>query len=67
MKCLLKFFPSFNQLTLYLPPSTYTYSVAVPLIVMGTCRMDNYTLQVTGEENYITGNVRLLDFKAVRK
>ena len=34
---------------------------------METCRIDDYALQVTGEENYITGDVRLLDFKAVRK
>lgn len=31
------------------------------------CRIDNYVLQVTGEENYITGDIRLLDFKAVRR
>ncbi|XP_065912685.1 phosphatidylinositol 4,5-bisphosphate 3-kinase catalytic subunit gamma isoform-like isoform X2 [Dysidea avara] len=29
--------------------------------------MDNYVLQVTGEESYITGDIRLLDFKAVRR
>lgn len=31
------------------------------------CRIDNYALQVTGEENYVTGDIRLLDFKAVRR
>ena len=31
------------------------------------CRIDSYALQVTGEENYITGDIRLLDFKAVRR
>jgi len=29
--------------------------------------IDNYVLQVTGEETYIAGDVRLLEFKAVRR
>jgi len=29
--------------------------------------IENYVLQVTGEETYIVGDVRLLDFKAVRR
>lgn len=42
-------------------------SVVIDYIGMGMCRIDNCALQVTGEENYITGDIRLLDFKAVRK
>ena len=37
------------------------------MIAYNDCRIDNYALQVTGEENYVTGDIRLLDFKAVRR
>ena len=35
--------------------------------MMEICRMGNYISQVTRDENYITGNIRLLDFKALQK
>ena len=30
-------------------------------------RIHNFTLQVTGEESYINGNIKLIQFKAVRR
>ena len=47
--------------------SQYSIIFCSGILSWPMCRVDNYVLQVTGEESYITGDIRLLDFKAVRR